>query len=196
MSVTSFPKTWKEICSPNKCEIFASFQKEVGSVFRRREKGAVNVVIRNRHFFHSLKQRRCYKACRSDLSVRRTIWGHMANKFREAGSASAGKLQTCSSQDVFSGVWLCLVNRAAFRIGPGCVFWGPGVEGVDVVEWENILEIDASGCHGILKKKMPVFSGPNVGVRRLCPGSDLSCPHPPVVQLNPWLPTRLPQWRG
>lgn len=28
----SFPKTWKEICSPNKCEIFANFLKGVESV--------------------------------------------------------------------------------------------------------------------------------------------------------------------
>lgn len=71
--------------------------------------------------------------------MRRTIWGHMnlANKFREAGPASAGKLQTCSSQDVFSGVWLYLVNRAAFRIGPGCVFWGSGGGRVDMVEWRK-----------------------------------------------------------
>ena len=51
----SFPKTWKEICFPNKCQIFASFQKGADYVFYRREKGAVNVVIRNRHFFHSFK---------------------------------------------------------------------------------------------------------------------------------------------
>ena len=134
----SFPKTWKENCSPNKHEIFESFQKAAGSVFRRREEGAVNVVIRNRPFFHSLKQWRCYKACRSDLFVRRTIWGHvnLADKFRKVGSASAGKLQTCSSQDVSSGVWLCPVNRVAFRIGPGCVFGGQEV-GEEWVWWSR-----------------------------------------------------------
>lgn len=56
--------------------------------------------------------------------MRRTIRGHvnLADRFRKVGSASAGKLQTCSSQDVFSGVWLCPVNRVGFRIGPGCLF--------------------------------------------------------------------------
>ena len=52
----------------------------------------------------------------------------------------------------------------------------------DVVEQENIFKMGASGCHGILKK-MPQC-GPKDGeahsVRRLCPGSDLSCyPHLP-----------------
>lgn len=134
----SFPKTWKENCSPNKRDIFESFQKGAGSVFQRREEGAVNVVIRNRPFLHSLKPWRCYKACRSDLFVRRTIWGHvnLADRFRKVGSASAGKLQTCSSQDVFSGVWLCPVSRVAFRIGPGCLF-GEQEVGEEWVWWNR-----------------------------------------------------------
>lgn len=50
---------------------------------------------------------------------------NLANKFRKAGFASAGKLQTCSSSQVaFSEAWLCPVNKVAFRIGPGHVFGG------------------------------------------------------------------------
>ena len=100
----SFPKTWKENCSPNKHEIFESFQKAAGSVFQRREEGAVNVVIRNRPFFHSLKQWRCYKACRSDLCEK----DHLGT--REFGR------QIQESR-------LCLSREVADLQQPGCLFW-------------------------------------------------------------------------
>ena len=99
----SFPKTWKENCSPNKHEIFESFQKAAGSVFQRREEGAVN-VIRNRPFFHSLKQWRCYKACRSDLCEK----DHLGT--REFGR------QIQESR-------LCLSREVADLQQPGCLFW-------------------------------------------------------------------------
>ena len=53
---SAFQKPGKKICAPNKCEIFASFQKEPALFsIGEGEKGAVNVVIRSRHFFHSFK---------------------------------------------------------------------------------------------------------------------------------------------
>lgn len=180
----SFPKTWKENCSPNKRDIFESFQKGAGSVFHRREEGAVNVVIRSRPFFHSLKPWRCYKACRSDLCEK----DHLGT--REFGR------QIQESR-------LCLSREVADLQQPGCLFWSVVVPSKqsglqdwprvsvweagsrgrdDVVEQENVFKMGASGCHGILEK-MPQC-GPKDGeahsMRRLCPGSDLSCyPHLP-----------------
>lgn len=80
----SFP-TWKKTALKQTRYIW-KFSKRSWSLFSiGGKKGAVNVVIRSRPFFHSLKPWGCYKACRSDLCEK----DHLGT--REFGQTDSGK---------------------------------------------------------------------------------------------------------